>query len=241
MKNIYSYSFVIWCSLFLSLGSCQPKVGTASSNNDNAALSLEQRNKTLEALSLKSSKKPIHDSLSSEEIALLEHGDIILRKGYGLISDLIAILLEEENTVTHCGFVIKDSLQPNKIKILHILSEGEHDGMLLEPLETFILDSQENSLAVVRANYPANIRAAVVNEALKFLAAKIPFDMAFDDSDSTAYYCSEMVRNAFMPVIGKDILPERVIRINKEGTTMKNFFNEENFTVVLNHNTRNLK
>lgn len=177
-----------------------------------------------------------HDVLSAAEIANFEHGDIILRKGYGFASDFISVFLEEKYVVTHCGIVVIDSLDPSKINILHTVTSGDHDGMILEPLEVFIKDSQLNSLALVRTKFSKAEIEAAVNIALSFLEKKILFDMDFNDHDDSKYYCAEMIRNAFTPIVKADILPKRAFKMNKEVTHMSNFFDTTYFSVIFNHN-----
>lgn len=231
MKVNLSYLIII--IVLQTLLSCNNK---AEKNTVSFEASNERQEAQIKNLLSRKVSKLAHDTLSVAEMSTMQDGDILLRKGYGFASDFIAVFLEEKYVITHCGLVLRDSLNPDKIYILHTVSNSEHDGMILEPLEVFIQDSQLNSLALVRTKFSKNEIQAALQKAKEFLAAKIPFDMDFNDYDDKHYYCVEMVRNAFLPIVGKDILPKRAFKMNKEVTHMSNFFDESFFSTIFNHN-----
>ena len=68
-------------------------------------------------------------SLSDEEVDLLQDGDIILRKGYGIVSENIAKYLDEEYVISHCGIVVKS--QKGNYFVIHSVSGRlpEDDGV----------------------------------------------------------------------------------------------------------------
>ncbi len=51
----------------------------------------------------------------------IRSGDIILRKSYGLISDIIVMQLKDTLDVSHCGIIVKDENQ--NYKVIHALSK----------------------------------------------------------------------------------------------------------------------
>jgi hypothetical protein len=175
-----------------------------------------------------------HDSLTTAEIAQLQHGDILLRRGYGMVSDFITTFLKEKYTVTHCGFVIRPNAT-DSIMILHTVTNDYSEGMLIEPLHDYIQNSQVPSLAAVRPKFSAQEKELAIAQAFDLLHRKIEFDMEFDDSDSSKLYCVEMVRNTYFRVVKKDILPKRISRLGIEVTQMDNFFEPKYFEVLFNH------
>jgi hypothetical protein len=175
-----------------------------------------------------------HDSLTEAEIAQLRHGDILLRRGYGMVSDFITSFLEEKYTVTHCGFVIRPN-PTDSIMILHTVANDYSKGVLIEPLRDYIQNSQVPSLAAVRPKFSEQEKLLALEQAFDLLHRKIEFDMEFDDSDSSKLYCVEMVRNAYFRVVKKDILPQRISRVGITVTRMDNFFEPKYFEVLFNH------
>ncbi|MCH2022614.1 MAG: hypothetical protein MK207_09075 [Saprospiraceae bacterium] len=179
-----------------------------------------------------SKKNKANASLSNEEIALLKDGDIILRKGFGTISDFISIYLNETYPVTHCAFYLYNGL--NNPMVLHTVSNDSVSGMFTEPLKNYIHQSQSGTIAVVRLKGTDNQKKGVLNEAKRLLKKEVPFDMAFNDYDSTHMYCAEMMCTVFRNVYQKDLLPERAIYSGVDVIRMRNFFNPDNFDIIFN-------
>jgi hypothetical protein len=199
--------------------------------NDSADVALLKRG--VAGFSKAPSNRP-HDNLTAAEMAQLQHGDVLLRKGYSMISDFISDFLKEKYTITHCGFVIRPT-PDDSIKILHTVSNDYSKGMLIEPLADYIANSQIPSLAAVRPKFSAAQKQLALDQAFDLLHRNIEFDMEFDDSDSSKLYCVEMVRNAYFRVVKKDILPKRISRMGIEVTQMSNFFEPKYFEVLFNH------
>lgn len=173
------------------------------------------------------------DSLSLQELNQLKNGDILLRKGYGTISDYIADFLQEQYPVTHCAFILKKQGSP--LQVLHTISDAQHNGLLIEPLEAYLKQSQQGSLVAVRLNYSDQQVQEVLEQAHSLLQEQIPFDMAFDDRDQEALYCIEMMRDIFIKVFQKDLLPQRTCRHTIDVLSMDNFFDNKHFELIFNH------
>ncbi len=76
-------------------------------------------------------------TLSKKEINLLQNGDIILRHGYGMASDIIVKTLNEKYDISHCAIICKDS---NQINVIHSVSQSLSDfnGVQTQTLSRFI-------------------------------------------------------------------------------------------------------
>ena len=129
----------------------------------------------------------------------LRSGDIILRKSYGLISDIIVMNLNDTLDVSHCGIIIKEP--DSSCKVIHSLSKkvSNADGVQICGLEQFMADSKTETVRVFR--FLSDSQGEIAAQALRYLKQKTPFDETFDATDSTALYCSELpvqsIRNAF--------------------------------------------
>lgn len=224
-------TFGLAVAFSLSFFACQNS--PANTNAPNAPEDVELLKKSVTSFTKTPSNRP-HDSLTPEEIAQLQHGDVLLRKGYGMVSDFITDFLKEKYTITHCGFVIRPT-PDDSIKILHTVANDYSKGMLIEPLEDYIANSQIPSLAAVRPKFSAAQKQRALDQAFDLLHRNVEFDMEFDDTDSSQLYCVEMVRNAYFRVVKKDILPRRIARMGIEVTQMSNFFEPKYFEVLFNH------
>ena len=129
----------------------------------------------------------------------LQSGDIILRRSYGLISDIIVMNLNDTLDVSHCGIIIKEP--DSSYKVIHALSKkvSNADGVQICGLEQFMADSKTETVRVFR--FLSDSQGEIAAQALRYLKQKTPFDETFDATDSTSLYCSELpvqsIRNAF--------------------------------------------
>ena len=129
----------------------------------------------------------------------LQSGDIILRRSYGLISDIIVMNLNDTLDVSHCGIIIKEP--DSSYKVIHALSKkvSHTDGVQLCGLEQFMADSKTETVRVFR--FLSDSQGKIAAQALRYLKQKVPFDETFDATDSTSLYCSELpvqsIRNAY--------------------------------------------
>ncbi|MCH2045493.1 MAG: hypothetical protein MK212_15355 [Saprospiraceae bacterium] len=238
LNNTFFYTKYLLFILFLGIISCQSNSSKNEAPKDPYRDSLRQKalqNIADDPIGFFSAKKDstANDSLPPNELALLQEGDILMRKGYGNISDFIADFLNEKYRVTHCGFIVLEGY--HEAHILHTVSNDSVEHLFVEPLRDYIQQSQLNSLVAVRLNGTNQQRKAVVKEAKRLLKKKIPFDMAFNDKDTTEMYCAEMMSYVFKQVYQEDLMPRRAVYNPIDVLHMDNFFEPKYFEVLFNH------
>lgn len=132
-------------------------------------------------------------TLPTELYVSLQSGDLILRGGYGLISNSIVYLLNEPRSISHVGILVKAD---GHWQVWHTLSGSvsEIDGPRSELLTDFLKQSRPDALLIVRPK--GGDTGELLCQANLLLMAKIPFDQQFDLTDSKALYCAEFVRYA---------------------------------------------
>lgn len=132
--------------------------------------------------------------LSSSDFEKLQEGDIILRRGYGYFSDMIADHLNVNGfDVTHAGILTNRN---NIWFVIHSLSSdvSSIDGMQIQKLTDFLKYSQPNKIIVSRfKNGTLKQQKQIAIEAQKLLDLKIPFDHQGNIQDSSKMYCTEMI------------------------------------------------
>lgn len=171
-------------------------------------------------------------SLSANEVSLLQDGDIILRRGSGMVSDMIASLLNEDHDISHCGVVTE---REGKFYVVHSVSSNvsEVDGMQAHPLQQFVAQSKPGSVVVTRLRTEGD-RSGISRRCVQYLKRAIPFDHHFDLNDTSSFYCSELIWRVVQEEFGVDIF---------EGATLdklspyrfSNFLDPALFEVVLDH------
>ena len=138
---------------------------------------------------LRSEQKQQHENydLTKEEYAMLKDGDFILRHGYGLVSDGIANTMNEEFHVSHCAILVQSDTAKNGFRVIHSVSQSlsPYDGVQEQWFPRFIRDSQRNSIMVVRFKLVNDSTRHIISDAaLSYLQRQVPFDHAFDISDT---------------------------------------------------------
>ena len=133
----------------------------------------------------------------------IRSGDIILRKSYGLISDIIVMQLKDTLDISHCGIIVKDENQ--NYKVIHALSKkvSDTDGVQICTLEYFMNDSQIKTVKVMR--FRNDTTGTIAKKAFDYLKLKIPFDEVFNAKDTTSFYCSEFPIHIIKTSFGVDI------------------------------------
>lgn len=173
--------------------------------------------------------------LSAEQKALLQEGDIILRRGYGFFSDMIAKRLNDTIfDVTHSGILYK---KQNKWFVIHSLSSdaSDFDGMQEQPLNIFLNYSVPEKILVVRPkNSTEQERKQIAERALFYLEQKIPFDHFGVIDEPSQMYCTELI----WQILDTDLQLIQLPKTEKERKeifySMKNTYNTNYFDIIIN-------
>jgi hypothetical protein len=170
--------------------------------------------------------------LTPDECALLKPGDIVLRRGYGLVSRMIATKLEGRYALSHCGVVVEVN---SKLHVVHCLSSdySEIDGVQAHELQAFIKQSRPGSVVVNRLN-DSTLHQPFVNAILRYLNEQRKFDHDFDIFENEAIYCSELVWLALKDAANLDVY-EDLYDTDHGWYSFDALFNESHFSTILNH------
>lgn len=146
--------------------------------------------------------------LSEAEKAKLQEGDIILRYGKGLASDMIVGLLDEERKISHCGILSRRA--DSAFHVIHSVSSSisDADGMQEAALNSFVAASVDSSIMVVRYKKRADSLSSslLAKRAEHYLEKGLPFDPEFDLQDSSAIYCSELIERSVKDVFDRSLM-----------------------------------
>ncbi len=170
-------------------------------------------------------------TLPENEQKLLQDGDLIMRKGYGIISESIAELLNENPCLSHIGVVCKKP--GHKIEIIHSLSAtyADFDGVQKCSFRKFCKESQPGSIVVVRFKQNKESPLSKISkQAQHYASLKVPFDNGFDLSTPENFYCTELIWHIFLDEYGFDIYPSMG---NFSDLGFKPFFDTANFEQIL--------
>lgn len=162
--------------------------------------------------------------LSDGDKASLSTGDIILRRGHGMLSTFIVKYLNDSTGISHCGVIVREG---DSINVIHCLSDdvSDIDGVQMCSLDDFIHESVPGSVSVVSCT--ADTAGYLADGALYYLNTGKKFDREFDSSDTTKFYCSEMLLH-----IMSDKMNLKFIDSDKE-FRFSLFFNPDYFKTII--------
>jgi len=179
-------------------------------------------------------------SLTPAEDSLIHDGDIILRYGYGIISDIIVEQLDEPFALSHCGIICKN----DSSIVIHSVSSSisPFDGVQYQSLKSFVKDSKKNSIIIVRFKLPDERKSlsAISKRAYYYLNKKVPFDHKFDISDSSKIYCSELIYLVIKDEFGMDIFKNKM-KTKLDHFRYAAFLDTAHFSIIINHQLRKKK
>ena len=178
----------------------------------------------------KTSKIREHSKISVNDLKKFEEGDIILRRGFGRISDLIEKEFKEKYGVTHCGVL---TLRDSVWYVINSESNNLHEGMQMTGLRQFLIDSHPKTIMVVRLNQEKH-RPDFIKWMNNYLERKVQFDYKFDDTDTTELYCTEVIDLSLQKALGEKILTDRIKIGLIDGPKFRHFYNPEYVEIIIN-------
>ena len=135
-------------------------------------------------------------------------GDLVFRQGTGAAGHAVA-LADTGGAYSHVGVVV---LRKGEPWVVHAVPgepdfDGDPDRVKLEPVDAFFSRARAAHGAVMRG--PDSLLAArVARHALDMYRRDVLFDHAYDDSDTTRVYCTELVCLAYQRA-GHPVHPAR--------------------------------
>ena len=174
------------------------------------------------------------DSLSNDEINLLQNGDIIMRHGRGAISLSITAKLNEKYKLSHCGIL---NIDGDSISVIHTLSiiVSHSNGVQIATLKEFFADTYENSLVVVRLKNTNNNK--ITDRAKYYLAKKIPFDDNFNINDTTKFFCNQLVSHILETEYGINLI-DTATSDQLQNMRFSRFLDTSKFEIIINHQNK---
>lgn len=148
---------------------------------------------------------------------LLREGDLVFRKGSGLVSH--AVLSADKNGMySHIGIIVRDS---DKWKVIHAVPgepdyKGDPDRVKLENVQEFF--GREKAVAGALMRLIADSLSAVEasEKAMEVYRRHTLFDHVYDWQDTTKMYCTELIWFVYK-CSGIDLIGNRMTSIHLPG------------------------
>lgn len=141
--------------------------------------------------------------IPSFDTAQIKDGDLIFRMCDSYLSRIIRDCSQKDKKYSHTGVVYQEQ---DALYVIH--SEANEmtgiGGVRKEKLDQFL--SVATDWAVYRIKAGPTARRPASEYAMDYYLQGIPFDMEFDLTDTTAFYCSELVAKCINSALGTNAI-----------------------------------
>jgi hypothetical protein len=163
--------------------------------------------------------------------SILENGDVVYRLGDTFYSQYFKDFSKRDSRYSHTGIVLKSS-ENDSIYVLHAEADdatglGE---VRKEPIALFFKQAIDGG--AYRWQCSKQVKQNFVKWALHYNQLKIPFDMAFNCSDSSAFYCTEFVSHCINNAFNKEIIKANTLKNGKPFIAIDDTYLIENVTFI---------
>lgn len=130
---------------------------------------------------------------SSLNVDDLQTGDLIVRRGFGLMSETLEDFSEHEKKYSHSGLLFKD--EQGNVSVYHILgaSDGKEYVVRKDDLLKFCNANDALSFAVYRYELNEDQIGHLETICENYYHSGVQFDLSFDLTTNDRMYCSEFV------------------------------------------------
>ena len=137
---------------------------------------------------------------------ILQSGDLVFREGRSLESHTV-IFADSGSVYSHVGLVLWTT---DGWQVLHAVpnernSENEKDSVKLEPIGVFFRSDRAIHGAIYRLPIETEDSMKLLRKGLMLYQRHPLFDGNFDDCDSNAFYCTELVWFIYLSETGIDL------------------------------------
>lgn len=162
-------------------------------------------------------KRRTADSAPSFPEEIWQDGDIVFRRGGGIISRAV-LIADQEGVYSHIGIVVREN---NKWQVVHAVPgepdfKGDPDRVKMENINSFFDSKKASRGAVMRVKGDSLMRTRAANHAKQLFKANILFDHSYNRTDSTQMYCTELIDFVYHHQ-GVDLTEGRISHINLPG------------------------
>ncbi|MDQ3049490.1 MAG: hypothetical protein M3Q95_01250 [Bacteroidota bacterium] len=120
------------------------------------------------------------------------NGDIVMRNGKGIISEMFRKTSKRDQQFSHAGII---EIRNNKVYVVHVIGDPAITGSHLktETVEAFCNSNNNNGYAIYRYNFFSGKEKAVSGYLTRLKTSPVKFDEDFDLHSDSALYCSELI------------------------------------------------
>ncbi len=139
---------------------------------------------------------------SDLNVSELKSGDLILRRGFGIMSETIEGFSEMEKKYSHSGLIGKD--ENGTAYVYHILGATDGKEYVVRKDELFKFCNANDALSFAVYRYDMNEEQIADMKTIceNYYHSGIQFDLSFDLTTNDRMYCSEFVYKSLIEATG---------------------------------------
>ena len=147
-------------------------------------------------------------------VSKIQNGDFIYRLGNGLFSDFIKDMSRFDKRFSHVGIVYTSNLG-DSVFVIHAEADDRTGIGLVkkEPLTVFLHNVRD--WGVFRLKTDEMYQKRIAEYAFQYQKLQIPFDSSFEEKDSSAFYCTELVKHCVNNAVNQVLIQAKTIRNGK--------------------------
>lgn len=161
----------------------------------------------------------------------IQNGDIIYRLGNGLFSDFIKDMSHVEKRFSHVGIIYKAAEQDSAFVIHAEADDYSGIGFVKkEPIDIFLKNVRD--WAIYRLTTKEVYQKKISDYAFQYHKMNIPFDTAFDETDSSSFYCSELVKHCVNNALSTELIKAKTVKNDKAFIAIDDTYLIDNITFI---------
>jgi len=135
--------------------------------------------------------------------ALLQTGDLVVRRGDDMTSYMLSQLNSTDKTYSHCGLVV---IEDGKPYVYHSIGGEDNPDQVMkrEPARVWLSPANNLAIAAYRYDMPDSVNSELVNTLYEYYGQGTKFDMDFDMGTDDRMYCSEMIYKVVRTATGNN-------------------------------------
>lgn len=145
-------------------------------------------------------------------IGLLQTGDLVMRNGIDVTSELLRQMNQTNKTYSHCGLVVVENGYPF---VYHSIGgEDNPDAKLRRDSASFFFSPYNNfRFGIARYDISNSVKDQMKNIVWDYYKKGVCFDMDFDLKTDDKLYCAEFVYKTMKRATGNDtfITPTKIL------------------------------
>lgn len=165
----------------------------------------------------------------SHRLAGVQNGDLILRRGKGIMSDIAASFSITDRRFSHVGIIVMDGRVAHVVHSVHDDDKG-YNGVVREPLSDFLGDVSD--WAVYRLKLDRQQQDKLARTASRYAHQHIAFDTRFDLDSRNVMYCTELVWRASAEVSQPNLIQPTAQKSGGRFITIEDTYRHNNAVLI---------